>query len=209
MTTTNATTSLTWKCSCGNVQIPIQGLPLIDVTCHCRSCVSVIQFIEQKADNGKPPRISGLDKQNGGATYSGIPLNHFELSPHDAPKFGYVKLGKNGPKARVYTQCCHTFVFHGGSWPFCFRMFNRHGLILANGSPYTPSIIYNIMKNHAADPTKVPLDNTSDERPPSLTRLLEASRTPDRDLTPYLNHPIVNPDLDTCQVVPMTWDEEP
>lgn len=198
---------LVFKCGCGKVQVPLQGEPYLEGDCVCRSCVAAVKYIDEK--KGTDKSISCLSKDGTGMAISGYKLNQFELPPD--LDVGFVKVGEDGDKTRVYTKCCGTFTIHGGGhgWPFAMRMFNRNALYhKASGdqyvSPDEPCVNFNAA--HSFDPSAIP-EPKADGAPDHFVPKFQAMANPDFDVEPYKQNPILFPDMAKAEVVPVTWEK--
>ena len=119
----------------------------MEMNCHCKDCVSVMRFIDEKHPGGTSACVDG------GVGKALFYLTDIEFCDEGDPsdKFGYVKLGQDGKNVRNYTKCCGTMMNSAGGagFPANFRPFTRNCIVKADdGTPYDET------KKGAADAEK-------------------------------------------------------
>ena len=194
--------TLTFKCACGGVQAKLQGEPFAIFNCHCHSCVASARFIDAKHTDDKKGTSGIRDKGSGMALYK---PNKVEFTtPITADTFAACKVGDKGKNGRSYTKCCHTQAI------FCiskFIAFNSNCLFNDDGSLYQPEKpIQNTMKDFAFEPSEVPEPKSNMIPPMSL--LLPMMGTMMNPFGPKVKDKNLFANLETAEVVPITWEDK-
>lgn len=205
--TISADGELIFRCKCGDIKATLQGLPVQNANCHCRSCVASAKTIQSK------PNFNGVSILNvGGVSYADFRWRNINfVTPFDTDmttneardSIGFVKVGERGKMARSYCTRCGTMI---GVFSPNNVFFNRNAIYNRDGSPYkSAEPVNNIMCRFAFDPSKVPEPNYSFVPMgmvmsfiPIVLGFGEKKSVKDSALFPA--------DLSTVEVVPITWE---
>ena len=191
-----------WSCKCGEIQAKLSGEPLVNLACHCHSCVATARFIEEKTNQSD---LSSL-KPNGGVNASLWAVSQIDFTndlsdSSGVSKIPFVRVGEKGIAVRCYTKCCGTQMANcvlGG-----VISFNRSGLKNEDGSPFQPEEILNLNKKHAFDPSAVP--ESSHETVP-LSVHFKVLFTAMNPFSKRVADKAFFPEADDILVVPITWE---
>lgn len=146
-----------YKCKCGKCQIKFAGEPVLNLNCHCHSCLAASKHISEKYPDGTSAVVEGGGV--GAALFRLVDVVEADDLTDD--QFGYVKVGDTGGNIRVYTKCCGSAVTisGGAAFPCNWIPIIRNGVVKASDgtTPYVPATpVPETQVKCAADPASVP-----------------------------------------------------
>jgi hypothetical protein len=91
------------QCSCGAVELVLQGAPMMTVTCYCDTCQEGSRRIEEL------PGASSVRESDGGTTYTLYRRDRLTYAKGSELLKDY-KLEQNSKTNRVVASCCNSAV---------------------------------------------------------------------------------------------------
>ena len=199
-----------WKCQCGDVQLRLTGEPILNLRCHCHSCVACARYIDEKYNHNGTSMIHSCGGGVCASPYAAgqvkvlTPLSTSDPSSDGdtSSKLKFVRVGENGRIWRSYTTCCGTQLANMAKPGMI--VLNRNAIYNQDGTKYEPrEIPLNINKKHAFDPDSVPKPS-HDVAPPSVAfKFVKNIANPFG--ARFKDVPELFPAVDAVEVMPVSW----